>query len=80
MDTAKFDHLPAFAALPQIRDAVKRCRGCIFRAAPGAGKTMLVPVALSEILPGKVLLIEPRRIAAKNAAAGICRMQNWVHC
>lgn len=76
---AKFDfkQLPVYPMLPEIKEAVSAHGGCILRAAPGAGKTMLVPVALSEIFSKRVLLMEPRRIAAKAAAAGIAAMQQW---
>ena len=76
-DLGKFANLPVSGFLPQIQQAVRKAQGCIIHAAPGAGKTMLVPVALKSIFPGKILLLEPRRIAAKNAASGIAFMQEW---
>lgn len=77
LNSTAFSHLPVFSQLPQITEAVVKSRGCIIHAAPGAGKTMLVPVALKAALPGKILLMEPRRVAAKGAAAGIAAMQKW---
>ena len=72
-----FRQLPVYAMLPEIKERISSHGGCILRAAPGAGKTMLIPVALSELFTKRVLLMEPRRIAAKAAAAGIAAMQKW---
>lgn len=72
-----FSALPVCNMLPEICRSVREKQGCIIHAAPGAGKTMLVPVALKSVFSGKILLLEPRRIAAKNAAAGIAFMQKW---
>lgn len=71
----EFSNLPVFSYLPEICSTVQKNKNCIISAAPGAGKTMLVPVALDDHFPGKVLLVEPRRIAAKGAASGIASMQ-----
>ena len=73
----KFQNLPVSSFLPEICSILKEHRNCIVSAAPGAGNTMLVPVAVKASFPGKVLLVEPRRIAAKGAAAGIAAMQEW---
>ncbi|MFM7436449.1 MAG: hypothetical protein ACKO1Q_10845, partial [Vulcanococcus sp.] len=42
----------------------------LLQAEPGAGKTTRVPLALLESLgaEGRLLLLEPRRLAARNAA------------
>jgi ATP-dependent helicase HrpB len=37
-------------------------------APPGAGKTTRVPLALLDQVPGKILMLEPRRLAARAAA------------
>jgi ATP-dependent helicase HrpB len=37
-------------------------------APPGTGKTTLVPLALAAVLPGRILVAEPRRVAARAAA------------
>lgn len=72
-----FSALPVCDLLPEICRSVIEKRGCILHAAPGAGKTMLVPPALKSVFSGKILLVEPRRIAAKGAAFGIAAMQQW---
>jgi ATP-dependent helicase HrpB len=43
-------------------------------AEPGAGKTSLVPPAIADVLEGKVLVMEPRRVAAVAAAARISEL------
>ena len=64
--------LPVAAMLPQLEECFNTGTPVVIQAAPGAGKTMLVPPALSRCAgDGMVILIEPRRIAAKAAAAGI---------
>lgn len=41
----------------------------LLKAPPGAGKSTLFPLRLLQALPGKVLLFEPRRVAARAVAA-----------
>jgi len=41
----------------------------LLKAYPGAGKSTLFPLRLLEALPGRVLLFEPRRVAARAVAA-----------
>ncbi len=63
--------LPIDAVLPQIADAAHACRPLVISAEPGAGKSTVVPLALLEpgVLPdGKIVMLEPRRIAARAAA------------
>ncbi|MBR4254425.1 MAG: ATP-dependent helicase HrpB [Lentisphaeria bacterium] len=63
--------LPIDAVLPQIADAAHDCRPLIVSAEPGAGKSTVVPLALLEpgvLPPGKIIMLEPRRIAARAAA------------
>ncbi|WPD20980.1 MAG: ATP-dependent helicase HrpB [Candidatus Electrothrix scaldis] len=65
------DHLPVYKILPQLEAALAE-QGCaVLTAPPGSGKTTLVPLALQDApwLQGKkILLLEPRRIAARLAA------------
>lgn len=62
--------LPIDSAIPRVLDALRRARSLVVDAAPGAGKTTRVPAALLDVVPEnkKVLVLEPRRIAAKMAA------------
>jgi ATP-dependent helicase HrpB len=60
--------LPVDAILPEIIASLKRCPNLVIEAAPGAGKTTRVPPALLEMVTGEVVVLEPRRIAARLAA------------
>ncbi|EXX84764.1 ATP-dependent helicase, partial [Paenibacillus darwinianus] len=63
--------LPIEAVLPQLADALREGAGAVLVAAPGAGKTTRVPLALLEEpwMRGKrMLMLEPRRMAARAAA------------
>ena len=59
--------LPIDRLIPEILAALRHTPSLIVEAAPGAGKTTRVPPALLE-LGGEVLVLEPRRIAARMAA------------
>ncbi len=63
-----FTDLPVYALLPELLAELDNSDSLILSAAPGAGKTTLVPAALLEHFPGKILLLEPRRVAARAAA------------
>ncbi|MEA3543882.1 MAG: ATP-dependent helicase HrpB [Thermodesulfobacteriota bacterium] len=63
--------LPIDDILPKLKDALAAHQTVILQAPPGAGKTTRVPLALlgENWLQGqKVLMLEPRRLAATNAA------------
>jgi ATP-dependent helicase HrpB len=60
-------HLPIDELLPEIAASLRRSANLVIEAAPGAGKTTRVPPALLS-LGGGVLVLEPRRIAARMAA------------
>jgi ATP-dependent helicase HrpB len=56
------------AILPEILDSLRLHPNLVIVAAPGAGKTTRVPPALLGIVSGEVVVLEPRRIAARLAA------------
>ncbi len=63
--------LPIDEALPELRSALAAGNRVILAAPPGAGKTTRVPLDLlgqSWLGDGRILLLEPRRIAARLAA------------
>ncbi len=71
--------LPVTEILDDLKAAFVRQHEVILQAPPGAGKTTLVPLALvSEPWLGrkKILMLEPRRIAARSAAH---RMAELLH-
>ena len=60
--------LPVDAVLPEILDSLRRTPNLVLEAPPGAGKTTRVPVALLGLVTGQVIVLEPRRIAARMSA------------
>jgi ATP-dependent helicase HrpB len=60
--------LPIDEILPQIIDSLQRHSNLVIEAPPGAGKTTRVPPALLGMVSGEVVVLEPRRIAARLAA------------
>lgn len=65
--------LPVDDALPRIAAAVARARAVVVVAPPGAGKTTRVPPAL--LSRGPLLLLQPRRVAARSIARRIADEQ-----
>ena len=64
--------LPVEAVLPQLRDALRAGRNAVLVAPPGAGKSTVVPLALLDepwARGSRILLLEPRRLAARAVAA-----------
>ncbi|WP_299358085.1 ATP-dependent helicase HrpB [uncultured Paracoccus sp.] len=60
--------LPIEDALPELRRALAAQGRAVLVAPPGAGKTTRVPLALLDRIAGRILMLEPRRLAARAAA------------
>lgn len=63
--------LPIRNALPRLRKSLILHRSAVLAAEPGSGKTTVVPLALLEepwLAGKKVIMLEPRRLAARMAA------------
>ena len=65
------ESLPIDSMLSGITASVLENRLTVLRAAPGAGKTTRVPPALAEKFSGRIIMVEPRRVAASGAAERI---------
>ncbi|MGR3371213.1 ATP-dependent helicase HrpB [Pseudooceanicola nanhaiensis] len=63
--------LPIDDALPALIAALRDRGRAVLQAPPGAGKTTKVPLAMLEagLARGRILMLEPRRLAARAAAA-----------
>src|SRR5512134_3221699 len=73
--TPRQDPLPVDAHLDGIAEALRRHGSLVLVAEPGAGKTTRVPPGLVARglagARGRVVVLQPRRIAARTAAARI---------
>ncbi|MEO8483652.1 MAG: ATP-dependent helicase C-terminal domain-containing protein [Acidobacteriota bacterium] len=69
------ERLPIDGFLDEIVARVRERRAVVVTAAPGAGKTTRVPPALAG--DGRLLLLQPRRVAARAIARRIADEQGW---
>ncbi len=72
MTRARSQPLPIDAVLDELRAALVARNAAVLVAPPGAGKTTRVPLALVDepwVAGRKIIVLEPRRIAARAAAA-----------
>lgn len=63
--------LPISQFLPQVLDSLSRTNNLVLQAEPGAGKSTALPLSLigANFLGGKkIIMLEPRRVAAKSIA------------
>jgi ATP-dependent helicase HrpB len=67
--------LPITPWIPEILGRVRERRAVVITAAPGTGKTTQVPPALAA--DGPVILLQPRRVAARSIAARIAAERGW---
>ncbi|TYK42732.1 ATP-dependent helicase HrpB [Actinomadura decatromicini] len=80
MDPSAVESLPVRHVVPALRAALAERGAAVLAAPPGTGKTTLVPLALAGLAlggppapDGKVLVLEPRRLAARAAARRMAR-------
>ncbi|TQM91959.1 ATP-dependent helicase HrpB [Roseinatronobacter monicus] len=66
--------LPIDDILPDLATALHRAGRAVLQAPPGAGKTTRVPLALLDQITGRILVLEPRRLAARAAAEQMARL------
>ena len=66
MTTLPVDHI-----LPDLIAALRSHGRAVLQAPPGAGKTSRVPLAMldADVTQGRIIMLEPRRLAARAAAA-----------
>lgn len=67
--------LPIDDHVAAVVDALDHRRAAVLVAAPGAGKTTRVPPAL--VAAGRVLLLQPRRVAVRAVARRIAEERGW---
>ncbi|SCF27603.1 ATP-dependent helicase HrpB [Micromonospora viridifaciens] len=67
LSEVSFD-LPVRAVLPALAEALRAAGTAVLVAPPGTGKTTLAPLAVAGEVAGRVVVAEPRRVAARAAA------------
>ncbi|MCL6459194.1 MAG: ATP-dependent helicase HrpB [Gorillibacterium sp.] len=63
--------LPIDSVLPELQETLRQQVNAVLTAPPGAGKTTRVPLSLLEeswLAKRKIIMLEPRRIAARSVA------------
>ncbi|WP_417272992.1 ATP-dependent helicase HrpB [Celeribacter halophilus] len=60
--------LPIDDVLDALTTALQAEGRAVLMAPPGAGKTTRVPLALLPVIKGRIVMLEPRRLAARTAA------------
>lgn len=73
----QYPDLPIVAALPDLLAALSQHERVVLQAPPGAGKTTVVPLALLEAAwrdGGRILMLEPRQLAARAAANRLAKL------
>ena len=70
--------LPIHDVLKQVHEAISVESRAVIVAPPGAGKTTIVPLSLLESpnINGQIIILEPRRLAARAAASQMASLLN----
>jgi len=70
--------LPVAAVLPEILSALRAAPQVLLSAPTGAGKSTWLPLQLLQQgdITGRILLLEPRRLAARNVAQRLAELLN----
>ena len=72
-------HFPIEQVLPDLKQALQKQTSAVLQAPPGAGKTTRVPLALLNeawLSNLKIVMLEPRRLAARAAATYMSKLLN----
>lgn len=71
----KYDWLPVASIAGKVNETLEAVPRLVITAPPGAGKSTLLPLSMLEAMPeGKILMLEPRRLAARQVAARMASM------
>jgi ATP-dependent helicase HrpB len=69
--------LPVDTVIPGLLAALRERSSAVLIAPTGAGKTTRVPPALLDVIDGRIIMLEPRRIAARAAARRMAEEGGW---
>ena len=72
------DLLPIHDVITQVQEAITFGKRAVIVAPPGAGKTTIVPLKLLDNpnINGQIIILEPRRLAARAAASQMAAILN----
>ena len=71
----RYAELPVAAIAGEVNASLERVPRLVVTAPPGAGKSTLLPLAMLEALPeGRIVMLEPRRLAARQVAVRMASM------
>lgn len=78
IDNSEAIKLPAFSIADDVNHRLENCNSLVITAPPGAGKSTLLPLTILEGLKnnGKVVMLEPRRLAARQIAERMASLLN----
>lgn len=69
------ERLPVAAIAGQVNASLRRNPRLVVTAPPGSGKSTLLPLTISRDIPqGKIIMLEPRRAAARQIAMRMADM------
>jgi ATP-dependent helicase HrpB len=69
--------LPVDEFIPSILSSLQKNSSLVVSAEPGAGKTTRIPPACVSVIQKKIIVLQPRRLAAKSSAERIAEEQHW---
>jgi ATP-dependent helicase HrpB len=67
----QFQNLKIYSHHQELKEAIENYSSILIKSSPGSGKTTFIPCLVQEVTQGKILVLEPRRLAAKLAS-------NWI--
>lgn len=67
----QFQNLKIYSHQQELREAIENHSSILIKSSPGSGKTTFIPCLVQEVTQEKILVLEPRRLAAKLAS-------NWI--
>jgi ATP-dependent helicase HrpB len=71
---ADLPDLPVRAVLAEVTAALADHGTAVLVAPPGTGKTTIVPLAMAAAMDGRIVVAEPRRLAARAAASRMAEL------
>ncbi|PKH22781.1 ATP-dependent helicase HrpB [Enterobacterales bacterium CwR94] len=74
--TPDVNDLPVSVVLPDLLAALEKANTVLLAAPTGAGKSTWLPLQIMQqaTLPGRIILLEPRRLAARNVAQRLAEL------